>query len=501
MSRLLILGSGPLLFENANRTYAAGARTWQITEPLLADGHEILLIGQRLPFSYPEDLPGEMVVREEDSFQYHSVHPAVFQSPGYLERVSADFKPDAVIYPHASASFNSRFLVPQEPVWIDVNGHVMTEAQAKAAVYRDDGFLDHFFLMELDMLAHGDVFSTVCDPQTWALLGELGLAGRLNSATNDRLLVESVPVGVSDEGYSATGRAFRGLDVPADAFVVLWSGGYNTWTDVDTMFAGLEYAMERNLSLHFVSTGGQIDGHDEFTYPRMVSLIEGSKFRDRFHLRGWIPRSEVPNYYLEADIGLNCEKPILEVAFGSKQRILDWSRAELPCVSSRLTELSQVLEREKAGLVFEPSDALELGRLLTWAVRNSDEVRALGQHCRRRFREVFGYSRTIEPFRQWARDPWRSPDRKRDRHCLESMMEEIHILRGDRVEFETRVRDLENQLQNRDDLAVHAAPENETMLSWLSRVTRTSYRQGGLPLIMRRFMALLSGRGSGEIRG
>lgn len=253
--------------------------------------------------------------------------------------------------------------------------------------------------------------------------------------------------------------------------------------------------------LHFVSTGGQIDGHDEITYPRMVSLINGSRFKDRFHLRGWIPRSEVPNYYLEADIGLNCEKPILEVAFGSKQRILDWSRAELPCVSTRLTELSRVLEQENAGLVYEPGDWAELGRLLCAAAGDRDAIRAMGRHCQRRFREIFGYSRTIEPFREWAKNPWRSPDRERDRHCLESMMEEIHVLRSDRMEFESRVRDLENQLQSRADLAVHAAPEDEALLSWLSRVTRTSYHQGGLPLIVRRFLVRLAGRGSGEIRG
>lgn len=501
MSRLLILGSGPLLFEDANRTYAAGARTWQITEPLIADGHEILLIGQRLPLSYPEDIPPEMVVRDEGSFVYRSVHPVVFQTPGYLADVSAQFKPDAVIYPHASASFNSKFLAPTEPVWIDVNGHVMTEAQAKAAVYRDDGFLDHFFLMELDMLAHGDVFSTVCDPQTWALLGELGLAGRLNSATNDRLLVESVPVGVSDEEYQSTGRAFRGLDVPTDAFVVLWSGGYNTWTDVDTMFKGLEYAMERSPMLHFVSTGGQIDGHDEITYPHMVSLIEASKYRDRFHLRGWIPRSEVPNYYLEADIGLNCEKPILEVTFGSKQRILDWSRAELPCVSTRLTELSRVLEREKAGLVFETSDAVELGRLLNEAAGNRDAVREMGRHCRRRFREVFGYSKTIEPFREWARDPWHSPDRNRGKHCLESMVAEVLTLRALLADAEARVQASSQQNQGDPSAAEDCAPENETAVGWVRRVIDTSYRQGGFPLVMRRVLMRLTGRGGSEIHG
>jgi glycosyltransferase involved in cell wall biosynthesis len=490
-----------MLFEQANRTYAAGARTWQITEPLLRDGHEVLLIGQRLPFSYDQDIPQELVVRNEADFVYRSVDAMVFQSPGYLARINEEFGPDAVIYPHASASFNSRFLAPSQPTWIDLNGHLMTEAQAKAAVYADDSFLDHFFLMELDMLAHGDVFSTVCDPQTWALLGELGLMGRLNAATNERLLVESIPVGVSSEGYRPNGRAFRGLDVPEDAFVVLWSGGYNTWTDVETMFAGLEYAMERGVSLHFVSTGGQIDGHDEITYPRMLELVERSRFKERFHLRGWIPRDEVPNYYLEADLGLNCEKRILEVAFGSKQRILDWSRAELPCLSSRLTELSRVLERERAGWVFEPGDHEDLGRRLVTLARRRNDVRETGRRCRRRFRELFNYARTIEPFREWAESPWRSRDRCRIHHCVESMAKEIAILRTDFSALQTRLAAFEREPEpdhpddpNPDrERSVH-----ESRLAWATRVTMNSYRSGGLPLIMRRVLGRVTTRHGGD---
>ncbi|MEX1310603.1 MAG: glycosyltransferase [Candidatus Sulfomarinibacteraceae bacterium] len=515
MSRLLILGSGPLLFENANRTYAAGARTWQITEPLIADGHEVLLVGQRLPLSYPDDLPPEMTVREEDRFVYRSVHPTLFQSEGYLERLSRDFGPDAVVYPHASASFLSRVFLPAQPIWIDINGHVMTEAQAKSAVYEDDDFLDHFYGMELDMLAHGDVFSTCCDPQTWALLGELGLAGRLNSLTNDRLLVESVPVGVSDEEYKPTGRAFRGLDVPESAFVVLWSGGYNTWTDVDTMFEGLERAMSVDSSVHFVSTGGQIDGHDEFTYPHFCDLVNGSQFRDRFHLRGWIPREEVPNYYLEADIGLNCEKPILEVAFGSKQRILDWSRAALPCVSSRLTELSRVLEEEGIGLIFAPGDGRELGRLIAEAAADPDKIQRLGERGRLRLRERFAYAKTMAPFLEWARSPWSSPDRNRGRHCLEKTTAELEETRADAESLRRRVEELtaevtrlralerahESHPQPGDDPGAAQPPADESMLSWAARVTRTSFRQGGVTLVVRRFLSRATGRGRDEVNG
>jgi len=496
MSKLLILGSGPLLFEDARRTYAAGARTWQITEPLLADGHEVLLIGQRLPLSYPDDIPREIVVRDEPGFVYKSVHPEVFQSPDYLQEASDEFEPDAVIYPHASASFNSRVLKPKQPIWIDVNGHVMTEAQAKAAVYEDDDFLDHFFLMELDILRHGDVFSSCCDPQTWALLGELGLVGRLNGATNGRLLVESVPVGVSDEEYTPTGKAFRGLDVPEDAFVILWSGGYNTWTDVETMFEGLEIAMTRVPKLHFVSTGGQIDGHDEITYPRMCELIDGSRFRDRFHLRGWIQREKVPNYYLEADVGINCEKPILEVTFGSKQRILDWSRAALPCLSSRLTELSQVMEQEKAGWVFEPGNAKELGNKLATIAGDRDAARKMGLFCRKRFREMFSYAKTIEGFREWAREPWHSPDRKRGDHCIEGMTDEIDNLRVQKEQLKSTIQAIEDYAETRFRFSrIFSNGNQESLPAWIKRVTKTSFQQGGPSLVLRRLLARIAGAG------
>ncbi len=74
------------------------------------------------------------------------------------------------------------------------------------------------------------------------------------------------------------------------------------------------------------------------------------------------------------------------------------------------------------------------------------------------------------------------------------MIEEIQILRSYRVEFETRVRDLEKQLADRADPAVSAAAENESLMAWLARVTRTSYRQGGVSLIMRRLLDRLQRR-------
>ena len=57
----------------------------------------------------------------------------------------------------------------------------------------------------------------------------------------------------------------RGRLVPEDAFVVLWSGGYNVWSDIETLLQGLEKAMDEQPSIHFLSTGGAISGHDDAT--------------------------------------------------------------------------------------------------------------------------------------------------------------------------------------------------------------------------------------------
>lgn len=493
MSRVLVLGSAPLLFESAVRTYAAGARTWQLTEPLINDGHDVMLIGQRLPKSYAEGCDPDFVVTSSRGFVYRSVEPSIFQSVGFLSQVCRDFHPDAVVFPHASASFGSHYFAPHLPTWIDINGHIMTEAQAKAAVDGADTHLNHFFRMELDLLVHGDVFSTVCVPQTWAVLGELGLVGRMNASTVGYPFVETIPVGVSPEPYRATDRAFRGLDVPSDSFVVLWSGGYNTWTDVETMFAGLEFAMERDPSIRFVSTGGRIDGHDEKTYPKFQALVAGSRFRTRYHLRGWLPREEVPNYYLEANLGINCEKPILEVAFGSKQRILDWSRANLPCVTTRLTELSEVIEREHVGFVVEPCRPTMLGRAILNAARNRARVTELGVECRQRMIDLFSYPTSTLPLRKWVERPTTAPDRNRGLNCVESMLDEVRSLRTIRRELEGRCDDLQATVcGNRGSWS--SEDDRESLLSWTGRVVATSYRQGGLGLVAKRTLTRLRGR-------
>ncbi len=499
MARLMILGVSPLPFEVTNRSFGPGTRTWQLVQPLLEDGHTVHLIAMRIPMTYADDTPPELVERRE-GLTYASVDESLYFQSRYIQERHDEFQPDAVIFAHGSASFADWTLDTKVPVWIDFCGHVMTEAQAKAAVYLDDSFLDYFFSRVLGALFRGDAFSAVSEAQRWALVGELGLAGRLNSRTNGTDLVHTIPCGVEEQDYTHDQTVLRGVDVGEDAFVVLWSGGFNTWTDVDTMFEGLVYAMDRDPTVRFVATGGQIDGHDEKTYPRFTTMIEGSPYRDRFALKGWLPRDVVHNYYFEADVGINCEKDIYEVRLGSKHRILDWSRAALPVISTRVTELSFAVEEDDVGFICAPADPEELGRAILKAVARRSELASIGEKFRLSMRRRYGFNLTTEALREWARKPRFAGDRGRDATCLEALVDKG----SSGVESTVNVEDdseIIHHLQTTEPGAgaghgIDEPPPDTSRYSWLLRVVKKSYSDGGMGMIIRRWWLRLTGRKS-----
>jgi len=98
----------------------------------------------------------------------------------------------------------------------------------------------------ITLVENGDVFSVVSGRQHDAALGQLGLLGRLNRRTAGHEMVHVIPCGIDggsnppdDSDSSDPGPA----TLPFDAFVVLWSGGFNTWCDVPTLASGIEAAM------------------------------------------------------------------------------------------------------------------------------------------------------------------------------------------------------------------------------------------------------------------
>ncbi len=462
MSRLLVFGFCPLPFENTQKTYGPGIRAWQFIQPLLRDKIEITFIANRIPSVYPEFTPPE-IATEKYGFTYFNLSNEVFHDKNRIQDLHDRVQPDAILAATVFACKPLEKLRFSAPVWIDLFGHVMAEAQAKAFRYQTNEYLDHFLYHQYLALHTGDKFSTVSRAQSFATVGELGLIKRLSAQTTGYEFCHTIPCAVEPTLYTHDKIIFRGKDVPENAFVVLWSGGFNTWTDTDTLFEALEIAMAVNPNIYFVSTGGQIDGHDEITYPQFAELARHSKYSDRFILKGWLPKEDVHNTYFEADIGINIDRYMYEGVFGSKNRVLDWMKAGLPALIGELCELSMELPCKGLGYSYPLGDSHTLADRLLKLAENPEEVKLTGRRARDYALQHLSFEVTTKPFQKWLSSPEKAPDKHLEQHDLvlpdflkdrshnyiQSIEKDLENKKNHINELERYIRHLESQFQEK----------------------------------------------------
>jgi len=461
MSKIFILGMSPLPFENDRKVYGTGIRTWQFILPLLERGHKICVCNYAIPSAYADGFESkyekEFIYNGEHSFEYNLFKKDDFENIELMSEIFERFKPDCIVgctfYPSYIASELLDYLKNKNkninvvPFWADLFGHVMAEAQARAYIDDNDDCLFHYWNSEYNIISGADIFSCVSSRQQYALIGELGAVGRLNKYTSGYDFTGIIPCGLPLVEYKHTKNVFRGGDIiKKDDFAVLWTGGYNTWTDIDTLFKGLTAAMEKNPKIKFVSTGGEIPEQDLKTYPRFLSMINESSYRDRFVMKGWVPGEDVPNYYFEADLGINIDKDIYEVRLGSKNRILDWFRAGLCVLSSNVCELTDIMEKEKIGYTFNPYDYRDLSQKLIYLADNPGEVKETAIAGKRYALFNFNFDKTTEKLQKWASDPAFSPDRGKERKLFFSREEALENLNQITLRQKKMIEERENRI-------------------------------------------------------
>jgi glycosyltransferase involved in cell wall biosynthesis len=409
MSRILVCGVAPLPGENTLRSDAPGVRTWQFAWGLSRGGHEVHLVALKTPGAYLGDRGASR--EERDGVTVERVEggrPCI----DLLRRRLAVAAPDAVVGAGISGSYALASCRPRVPLWADQHGHLMAEAQARAARDGSNAVLPRYWRLVRPVMAWADKVSVVSARQRYAAIGELGAIGRLSAETCGYEFTAVVPcavppvAGVADEGVGTTWREGR---VPADAFLVLWSGSYNTWSDAPTLFAGLELAMRRDARIHFVSTGGAVPGQDDRTYPAFRQLVASSDLASRFHLEGWIESRAARALWSEADLGVLTEQPIYEGWLGSRNRVVQWVAAGLPVACTRTGDLGQTLADGDLALSFAPGDPQQLADRLVWAASHRENLRQLAERARA-WSARWSVEATTAELTRWAAAPSPSPD-------------------------------------------------------------------------------------------
>lgn len=442
MSFVLLFGAAPLPIESEQLT-GAGLRTWHFLQALIGAGHRITLIANRTHGLYPADLP-PIRTTYHHRWTYHNVADPVWHTPRALRHVIQQTEAQCVVAVTTAAAAIAADTIADQPLWADMYGSLMAEAQLKALVYADDAHLDYFWRQEFRAMRWGDQFSTVSARQRWSLIGELGAVGRLNGRTVGYEFAHVIPVASESGAYPAASFDLREAVVPADAFVILHTGGFNTWTDVDTLMDALEIVMARAPQVYFVATGGRIAGHDDLTYGRLQRRVEQSAYRARYVLRGWVRNVDVPAYYLGSDVAVCTDRYAYEGLLGSRTRALDWLRAGLPCVMSSLTELAGTIREAGAGLTYTPHDAHDLATRLMWCVEHRPELKLMGTKGRTLLLSRFSFAETARPLLAWVDDPQHAPDFQRTVRLIQPaqslLMQMRTAIRERRLSFSMALR-------------------------------------------------------------
>ncbi|MCP4804244.1 MAG: glycosyltransferase family 4 protein [Proteobacteria bacterium] len=336
--KVLLIGSGPLPRDEPERLGFPQLRTAWFLETLAEAGHEVVV-------ALMSDAPGE------DSWSFRGTPVRVVRidraDPSHIETVRAlrlEVAPDRVVSagPFEPARV-AALTVGDEPLFIDVPGDPFAEAQAKNAHAGERDHTDTMREAWLPAYQRADAFGAISQTQRAALLGQLGMLGRLGENPSEHPWVEILPAVF---GFGALPGGMPREREPRSELVVALCGGYNTWLDTDTLLDGLLQAMDEVPGLSVLSTGGGIPGHHTESYDRFRSAALSSPHASRFTFHGWVPHHVLPALLSRAHVGITLDRPGAEAELGTRTRVLFFAQQGLGVIATPCSDLT----RELAGI-------------------------------------------------------------------------------------------------------------------------------------------------------
>ncbi len=371
---------------------ASGFRLQHFKDALERSGHEVETVA-----FWPTDEP--------ESTQEHVrrvvADRAVDES--LVRRICQQVKPDVVVlagsYP---ALFVLRHLPSEVPVWVDLPGDLMAESQVRERTEGQSYYARHHLRAALSALLRADKLSAVSKRQRHAMIGQLGLCGRLSGQTTGHEFVEVITVAfpnvlpVSPEPRSG------------DSVRVSLMGSFNHWTDVDLLIGTM--AKMRDEDVTWVLNGGVLGDFNRVAYSRFLQRLEGLDLVRRIEPHGYVSFKDLPGVLATCHLGLNLDLQCYETELGSRNRILFGLAAGLPQISTVGAEIVDELAKRGVLQVINVRDPSHV-------VKAMDEVMARLEGWRRVIADerddlAIAYDPFIlgEPLTRWAATPTRAPD-------------------------------------------------------------------------------------------
>ncbi|MBI2892442.1 MAG: glycosyltransferase [Deltaproteobacteria bacterium] len=407
MSRILIFCDGRLPCEPGAGPEALCHRAWQIAHEASLLDHEVALLVLCKPHGVAWRHRSVRTTDESGLRIFWVDEHLGHERPEVVHRIVEQQKPSAVVGVGSRASSLAVNFCAEKPLWADLEGEPLCEAQTLAAPEGDAVASDAYAHL-VPILMRADKLSTRTRRQAMALIGQLALLGRLSPERVGYSFVSTMPPCVSEQDlelFATPERAARGA---SDALVVLWSAGASPLADHETLHRLLDGAMSRLPTLRFVALGADGPGGSgaQDTFRERVSR---SPWRHRCRFLGSVLAAELPSIYAGADIVLDLERWSSAGLLASSPELVRWLAAGLPVVCTRLSEVSVELERAGIALGAEEGDASALQGHLGMLARDPSRRAAMGSAARAWVEKNRRALTVLRPLLDWIAAPVRAP--------------------------------------------------------------------------------------------
>jgi glycosyltransferase involved in cell wall biosynthesis len=183
----------------------------------------------------------------------------------------------------------------------------------------------------------------------------------------------------------------RKVGIEEDEVVVVFVGNIAPWQGVNILIESAFRLLSKNEKLKFLIVG------DGLLKEGLLKKVEDSKWREEIIFLGMKPYEEIPFLINIADI---CVAPFISERNWktgvSPLKIFEYMACGKPVVASRIEGL-EFIEKEDAGQLVEPDDAISLANVLQHLVGNPHKRIEMGQRGLEIAREKFSWdSRALE---------------------------------------------------------------------------------------------------------
>jgi glycosyltransferase involved in cell wall biosynthesis len=230
-----------------------------------------------------------------------------------------------------------------------------------------------------------DAIIVIC-PHLKTVVSEID-AGKANGAC---FVIENSPLAESGEEVSAADaariRKELGLE---DAFVLLYTGTFETYQGLPLLYDALGLVVGKLPSARLLMVGGSASQVEE-----AKSEVARRGLAVRVVFAGQRPPSEMPRYLAVGDVLVSPRS----LGTNTPLKIYSYLRSGKPIVATRLLTHTQVLDDDTAALI-EPTPDAFASAILELA-QNEDRRKSLGAAARRLSEESYSYERYVERTRQ-----------------------------------------------------------------------------------------------------